>query len=73
MYCLRVIIKHVFTSIGCCISELHAHICPRNNVWPEAVYCCFTGTILFTKLFTCWFQQRYGFLSFHKVSLLYTF
>ena len=25
-----------------CVSELHGHICPYCNVWPEAVYCCFT-------------------------------
>ena len=27
-----------FTSIGCCISELHAHLCPDHNVQPETVY-----------------------------------
>ena len=42
-----------FVLIGCCVSELHGHICPYRNVWPEAVYCCFTRTTLFTKLFTC--------------------
>ena len=24
------------------MSELHGHLCPYRNVWPEAVYCCFT-------------------------------
>ena len=33
-----------FISIGCCVSELHGHLCPYRNVWPEAVYCCFTRT-----------------------------
>ena len=32
---------------------LLGHICPYRNVWPEGVYCCFTRTTLFTKLFTC--------------------
>ena len=27
-----------FVLIGGCISELHAHLCPYRNVWPEAVY-----------------------------------
>ena len=36
-----------------CISELHAQLCPYHNAWPEAVYCCFTRTIMFTMLFTC--------------------
>ena len=26
-------------------------ICPYRNVWPEAVYCCFTRTTSFTILF----------------------
>ena len=25
-----------FVSIGSCVSELHAHLCPYHNVWPEA-------------------------------------
>ena len=25
----------------CCISELHAHLRPHHNVWPEAVYMLF--------------------------------
>ena len=43
-----------FVLIGCCVSELHGHniICPHRNVWPEAVYCCFTRTTLFTTMFT---------------------
>ena len=39
-----------FILIGCCVSELHG---PYRNVWPEAVYCCFKRTTLFTELFTC--------------------
>ena len=27
--------------ISCCVSELHAKVCPHRNVWPEIVYCCF--------------------------------
>ena len=41
-----------FVLIGCCVSELHGHLCPYRNVWPEAVYCCFTRTTLFTTMFT---------------------
>ena len=32
------------------VSELHGHLCPHCNVWPEAVYCCFIRTTLFTWL-----------------------
>ena len=34
--------------VGYCVSELHG---PYRNVLPEAVCCCFTGTILFTCLY----------------------
>ena len=46
-----------FVLIGCCVSELHGHLCPYHNVLPEAVYCCFTKTTLFTKVFTCLYDQ----------------
>ena len=46
-----------FVCIGRCVSELHGHICPYCNAWPEAVYCCFTRTTLLTKLFTCLYDQ----------------
>ena len=36
--------------IGSCAGELHAHLCPYRNIWPEAVYCCFTRTTLFTNI-----------------------
>ena len=36
-------------SIGCCVSELHGHLCSYCNVWPEAIY---TRTTPFTELFT---------------------
>ena len=49
-----------FILIGCCVSELHGHICPYHNVWPEAVYCCFTRTTLFTALFTCFMIRVIG-------------
>ena len=44
-----------FILIGCCVSELHGHLCPYRNVLPEAVYYCFTRT---AKLFTCLYDQR---------------
>ena len=40
-----------FLLIGCCVGELHGHICPYRNVWPEAVYCRFTRTTLFIFIF----------------------
>ena len=43
-----------FIVISYCVSELHGCYC---NVLPEAVYCCFTRTTLFTKLFTCFYDQ----------------
>ena len=43
-----------FIVIGHCVRELHGRYC---NVLPEAVYCCFTRTTLFTKLFTCLYDQ----------------
>ena len=48
-----------FVLIGYCVSDLHGHICPYRNVWPEAVYCSFTRTTLFTDLITC-FMIRVG-------------
>ena len=60
-YCGVFIEKYVctysFILIGHCVSQLHGHICPYRNVCPEAVYCCFTRTTLFTKLFTCLYDQ----------------
>ena len=54
MYCLRVfivvfyknyIVKCMcipsFILIGFYVSELHAHLSPYRNVWPEVIYCCF--------------------------------
>ena len=40
-------------------------LCPYRNVLPEAVYCCYTRTALFTKLFTCLYDQSYRLLSHH--------
>ena len=42
-----------FVLIGCCVNELRGHVCPYRNVWPEAVYCCFTRTTLFTNNLVC--------------------
>ena len=36
--------------IGYCVTKLHGHLCPYHNVLPEAVYCCFTRTTLFTNM-----------------------
>ena len=40
----------IFVLIGCCLSELHGHLCPYRNVLPEAAYCCITQT-------TCLYDQ----------------
>ena len=57
VYFLKSMCISSFILIGCCVSELHGRLCPYCNVWPEAVYCCFTETTLFTKLFTCLFVR----------------
>ena len=49
-----------FILIGCCISELHGHLGPYRNVLPEAVYCCFTRTTLFTKFLVCLYYSCEG-------------
>ena len=43
-----------FIVIGYCVSELHGRYC---NILPEAVYCCYTRTTLFTKKFTCLYES----------------
>ena len=59
-----------FVLIGYCVSDLHGHICLYRNVWPEAVYCCFTRTTLFIKLFTCFMiRVRVGIMSPSFVTL----
>ena len=55
--CLKSMCIPSFVLIGCCVSELLGHLCPYRNVLPEAVYCCFTRTTLFTELFTCLHYQ----------------
>ena len=48
VYLLKTMCIPSFILIGCCVSELHDNLCPYRNVWPEAVYRCFTRTTLFT-------------------------
>ena len=43
-----------FALIGCCVSELHGHLCPYCNVRPGAI---FTRATLFNELFKCWYDQ----------------
>ena len=57
VYSLKSMCVPSFIVIGYCVSELHGHS-PYRNALPEAVYCCFTGTTLFTKLFTCFSMIR---------------
>ena len=57
-----------FVALNLMVSEI-----AKINTLPEAVYCCFTRTTLFSKLFTCLYDQSYWLLSYHQVSLLYTF
>ena len=42
-----------------------------RNVLPEAVYCCYTRTALFTKLFTCLYDQSLRLLSHHPSVTVY--
>ena len=37
---------------------------------PEAVYCCYTRTTLFTKFFTCLYDQSLRLLSYHQALYL---
>ena len=59
-----------FILIGCCVSELCGHLCPYRNVWPEAVYCCFTRTTLFTKFWYVYIIVFMDFYQFTKFRLL---
>ena len=80
MYCLRVLLFYRYMDIvcysvycdyfgvliDCCVSELHAKLCPHRNVWPEIVDCCFTRTTLFTELFRSELARGfYHFTKFH--------
>ena len=42
-----------FALVGYCVSELHAHLCPYHNVWPEgqhsSIIVVFTDFYQFTK------------------------
>ena len=72
-YCSAFTEKYVYTEFRLDWLLYDGHLCLYRNVWPEAVSCCFTRTTLFTKLFTCFYDQSYCLLSCHQVSLLYTF
>ena len=39
VYLLKTMCIPSFVLIGCCVSEIRAHLCPYRNVWPEGVYC----------------------------------
>ena len=56
-YCGVFTEKYVYTKFLLDWLLCEGHICPYRNVWPEAVYCYFTRTTLFTKLFTCFYDQ----------------
>ena len=38
--CYSVYCDYFGVLIDCCVSELHAKLCPHHNVRPEIVYCC---------------------------------
>ena len=59
---LKSILIPTFILIDCCVSELQCRICPYCNIWPEAVYSCFTRT----TLFTCFYDQSYWLHNFTK-------
>ena len=66
-YCGVCIEKYMHSVFHRCVSELHGHLCPHRNVLPEVVYCCFTSTALFTKLFTYLYDQSLRLLSHQQV------
>ena len=46
---------HFGVLIDCCVSELHAKLCPHRNVWPEIVYCCCLPNCFDSEKFTTMF------------------
>ena len=38
VYSMKSMYLPSFVLIGCCVSELHGHLCPYRNVCPGAVY-----------------------------------
>ena len=58
-----------FVLIGCCVSELHGHLCPYRNVLPKAVYCCFTRTTLFTETYSTVIIDIYQYAKFRLSTL----
>ena len=40
----------------CCVSELHGHLYPYHNVWPETV----KNYIVFSNNLACLFRGHYG-------------
>ena len=44
--------KYVYTMFRLDWLLHEGHLCPLRNVLPEAVYCCFTTTTLFTRMFS---------------------
>ena len=59
-----------FVLIGCCVSELHGHLCPYHNVWPEVFLLLFYKNHIVYRYVTFLFHGRYGYLSVRKVSFL---
>ena len=58
-----------FILIGCCVSELHGHLCAYRNVWPEAAYCCFTRTTLFTiRVRGCYHITKFCYLLVSEIA-----
>ena len=48
-----------FVLIGCCVSELHVHLCPYCNIWREVVM-----TTLFTEILTMVVMEFYPYAKF---------
>ena len=51
---LRVFVKkHVYATVHLNWWLYQLVTCPHSNIWPEAVYCWFTRSTMFTMSFTC--------------------
>ena len=58
-----------FVLIGCCLSELHGHLCLYHNVLPEAVYCCFTRTTFIDMTYSMVVMDIYQYAKFRFSTL----
>ena len=51
------------------VSDIHAHLCPHHNVWPEAVYCCLHCLLKFSHDVVMDVIEFYQCAKFHFLTL----